>query len=274
MPVDRKRLGRGLYLLLMVWLVACAAPGGPSGPNSGTSPTPASPLPTWTPTSTPLAPSSFPTSTPSPYARPVPTRPQGHPSPTPSPFPGRIDAAGPLPIPTVQPLPPGSGRSPVRLRIPALALDVPVEPMGWHEEAGPTGVRTVWDVPLRAAGHHIDSAFPGEAGNVVISGHHNMGAAVFAKLSTIGEPNTPLQLGDEILLVDALGREFTYRITGWRRFPEPHASLALRKENAAYLAPTTFPQLTLITCWPAHTNTHRVIVTAVLTHITYHETTR
>ncbi len=146
--------------------------------------------------------------------------------------------------------------------------------MGWHEEAGPEGVRTFWDVPLNAAGHHIDSAFPGEAGNVVISGHHNMGAAVFARLSTIGEPNTPLRLGDEILLEDALGREFTYRITGWRRFPEPQASLALRKENAAYLAPTTFPQLTLITCWPAQTNTHRVIITAVLTHITDHETTR
>ncbi len=175
----------------------------------------------------------------------------------------RIDAAGPAPIPTVAPLPPGAGRSPVRIIIPAIGLDAAVQPMGWRV----VDDHTEWAVPDDAAGRHIDSAFPGEAGNVVISGHHNIGGRVFSGVSRIGEPDSPLGLGDEIILEDEIGREFVYRITGWRRFPEASASVAMRQENASYLLPTDFPQLTLITCWPAQTNTHRVIVMAVLTEM-------
>jgi len=155
----------------------------------------------------------------------------------------------------------------VRLLIPVLGLDVRVQPMGWHPVEDAQDVRTQWDVPDFAAGHHIDSAFPGERGNVVISGHNNMGGAVFASLSTIGEPGNPLALGDEIIVEDALGRRFIYRLTSWRRFPEANASVALRRENASYLLPTDFPQLTLITCWPPESNTHRVIITGALTEI-------
>ena len=135
--------------------------------------------------------------------------------------------------------------------------------MRWHR----VGERTEWIVPANAAGHHIDSAFPGEKGNVVISGHHNIGGRVFAQVSRIGEPGVPLGLGDTIILEDEGGRRFVYRITGWRRIPEADASVALRQENASYLLSTDFPQLTLITCWPADDNTHRVIIQAALTEI-------
>ncbi len=147
--------------------------------------------------------------------------------------------------------------------IPALGLDAPVHPMGWRT----VGNHTEWEVPDFAAGHHIDSAFPGEAGNVVISGHHNTGGNVFAALSRIGEPGMPFGLGDAIILEDDVGRRFVYRVTGWRRIPETDASVTTRQENASYLLSTDFPALTLITCWPAQTNTHRVIVMAALTEI-------
>lgn len=147
--------------------------------------------------------------------------------------------------------------------IPALGLDAPVHPMGWRT----VGNHTEWEVPDFAAGHHIDSAFPGEAGNVVISGHHNTGGNVFAALSRIGEPDAPFGLGDAIILEDDAGRRFVYRVTGWRRIPETDASVITRQENASYLLSTDFPALTLITCWPAQTNTHRVIVMAALTEI-------
>ncbi len=161
------------------------------------------------------------------------------------------------------PLPPGTGLPPVRIRIPAVGLDAPVQPMSWQV----VGDRTEWQVPENAAGHHIDSAFPGEAGNVVISGHHNIAGSVFAEISPIGEPGVPLGLNDEIVLTDEAGREFVYRISGWHRIPEANASVTERKTNARALQPTDFPQLTLITCWPASSNTHRVVITATLTDI-------
>ena len=129
------------------------------------------------------------------------------------------------------------------------------------------GDHTEWVIPANAAGHHIDSAFPGESGNVVISGHHNIQGRVFAQVSRIGEPGVSLGLGDEIILEDELGRRFIYRISDWRRIPEDEAAIELRRENASYLLPTDFPQLTLITCWPATNNTHRVIIQAVLSQI-------
>ena len=245
-------IGLTLVILLFFWgeLSGCAG----SPPASLTPPLVLHP--TWTPT---------PAARVRPRIMPGPARPRPSSRPTqPAPIltPGPA-AARPTPAATVSPLPAGAGRSPVRIRIPALGLDAPVQPMTWQNQ----GDRSIWQVPENAAGHHIDSAFPGEVGNVVISGHHNMGQRVFARLSSIGEANNPLRPGDAIILQDEVGRRITYRITRWQRIPEKNAPLAIRHENASYLLPTDFPQLTLITCWPATNNTHRVIIQARLTQI-------
>ncbi len=224
---------------------------------------------TWTPTPT-LAPTNTPTRTPAltpPRVRTNTPAPAKTPPTSPTPLPQRIDTAGPIALTTAAPLPRGDGRPPVRLLIPEIGLDIPVKPMGWHVVRDQNGVHSEWDVPDFAAGHHIDSAFPGETGNVVISGHNNIRGAVFAPLCIIGEPDSPLRPGDAIILVDEAGRRFVYRINGWQRVPESNASVALREENASYMLPTDSPQLTLITCWPPQSNTHRVIITAVLTDI-------
>ncbi len=178
---------------------------------------------------------------------------------------GRIDEAGPISLPMVAPLQPGDGRLPVRLLIPALGLDAAVEPMGWHVVSDANGTRSEWDIIDNAAGHHVNSAYPGELGNVVLSGHNNIGSAVFRSVSVIGEPGVDFGLGDKVILVDEAGRRFTYQVNGWQRFPESNASFAGREENARYMEPTDFAQLTLVTCWPPTSNTHRVIVTGLLT---------
>lgn len=190
---------------------------------------------------------------------------------TPSPVPRtdqgaeRVDQEGPVRLPTTEPLARGSGLPPVRLQIPVLGLDVPVEPMGWKVIRDRNGVRSEWDVVDNAAGHHINSAYPGEAGNVVLSGHNNIGGAVFQSVCVIGEPGVAFDLGDEMILVDEAGRRFTYRVNGWRRMKEANASISKRQDNARYMQPTEYAQLTLVTCWPPWSNTHRVVVTGLLT---------
>lgn len=246
--------------------------------------------PTWTPTLPPVPPpptatppgvatSTFtplPPPSPSPpaTATPLPTATATPPPPTPPPptavavvHDGRIDAIGPIPLPTVAPLSFGSGRAPVRLRIPALDLDTPVLPMGWHVVSDASGVRSEWDVVDFAAGHHINTAYPGEPGNVVLSGHNNIGGSVFRTLCVIGEPGVDFGLEDEMILVDESDRRFTYQVNGWQRLAERNASIATRLENAQWMAPTDHAQLTLVTCWPPWSNTHRVIVTGLLTAI-------
>jgi len=185
-------------------------------------------------------------------------------TPAPSSISGRIDVVGPVAVATVAPLPAGAGMPPTRLVIPALGLDTPVQTMGWKVIEDAKGVRSEWDVVDFAAGHHINSAFPGEPGNVVLSGHNNIGGAVFQSVCVIGEPGVDFGLGDEMILEDELGRRFIYQVNGWRRLKEANASIAKRQENAHYLDPTAFAQLTLVTCWPPTSNTHRVIVTGLL----------
>lgn len=236
--------------------------------------------PTWTPTATPVSaatatptPTHPPTATPTPTETPTPTL---APTSTLAPLPptatavvreGRIDAIGPIPLATAAPLSFGSGRAPVRLLIPALDLDAAVLPMGWHVVSDASGMRSEWDVVDDAAGHHINTAYPGEPGNVVLSGHNNIGGSVFRTLCVIGEPGVDFGLEDAMILVDEMGRRFTYQVNGWQRLAERNASIATRLENAQWLAPTDHAQLTLVTCWPPWSNTHRVIVTGLLTAI-------
>ena len=57
--------------------------------------------------------------------------------------------------------------------------------MAWQvsKEKGQRSVQ--WQVPLDQAGWHINSAKPGSVGNVVISGHHQMGSASLHRLRRV-----------------------------------------------------------------------------------------
>ncbi len=167
------------------------------------------------------------------------------------------------PATTVLP-PVGSNPPAVRLIIPSLGLDAPVVEVSWDVILEGETWRSVWQTADGAAGHHRNSANPGEAGNVVISGHHNTRGEVFRQVSEIGQPGTRFDIGDEIILVAADGRQYTYTVVRWERFPEEGLSAAERRAHARYLDPTTDAVLTLVTCWPYESNSHRVVVVARL----------
>lgn len=44
--------------------------------------------------------------------------------------------------------------------------------------------------------------------------------------------------------------------------PERDADLQTRLENARWIQPSQDERLTLVTCWPANSNTHRLIIVA------------
>ena len=168
-----------------------------------------------------------------------------------------IETSAPLAVADAQP--------PVRLQIPALALDVAVEPMAWQVTEFQGKRRAVWQVPMEEAGWHLNSAPVGALGNLVISGHHLQGGAVFAALAR-GE----VTVGQTIQVTDAQGRIFAYTVT---EVSAPIPALAATAQDAAqaaaYLAQPATPapdtaQLTLATGWPEFSDTHYIFVVARL----------
>lgn len=158
----------------------------------------------------------------------------------------------------VAPLAPADASAPTRLQIPVIGLDAAVEPMGWRVEEY-NGVRTtLWVLPELAAGWHPNSALAGAQGNVVISGHQLLGAAVFAPIA-LGD----VEVGQDVLLTDADGRTFVYRITQVTE-PQPITDDLAQEEALAaqYTAQSDEALLTLVSGWPDYTSTHRVFVIA------------
>lgn len=162
--------------------------------------------------------------------------------------------------PETFPEPPAVGQ-PNRLMIPKIALDTPIVDVGWSVvERG--GQRfTEWETADNAAGRHINSARPGEQGNVVLSGHHNTKGEVFRRISDL-----ELAPGDKIYLYDQAGRRFIYVVDEVTNPPllEVGATPEQRLANARYIQPTSDARVTLVTCWPYWTNTHRVVVVGKL----------
>ena len=144
-----------------------------------------------------------------------------------------------------------TGAAPTRIVIPAINLDAPVEVTGWHTVNGVSQ----WDVPDHfAAGWLKTSALLGQPGNTVLTGHHNIAGEVFRYL-------VKLKPGDEIEMY-ANGQLFLYKVTTRRILAERDQPEAVRLENAKWMEPTQDERVTLITCWPYTSNTHRVIIVA------------
>ncbi len=144
---------------------------------------------------------------------------------------------------------------PMRLVIPAIDLDAPVERIG--VEAVIQGGQTYyqWLVPAGyVAGWHENSARLGQPGNTVLNGHHNVYGEVFRDLIDLEE-------GDELIMFDE-NQEYTYRITAKEILPERGQSIDVRLENAQWIAPTEDERITLVTCWPYTDNSHRLVVVA------------
>jgi len=143
---------------------------------------------------------------------------------------------------------------PDRIVIPAISVDARVIPVGWQSVVRGGQVVVEWETAAYAAGFHKDSALPGQVGNTVISGHNNIKGAVFRKLYT-------LKPGDEVILFDD-GREYRYRVERTLILKDKGEPLEVRVRNAQWIAPTSDVRLTLVSCWPETSNTHRVVVVA------------
>ncbi len=205
-------------------------------------------LPTATPNASPTAP---------PSATPQPTTP------------------APTATPTVQMvvgnqgLPRGLGADPTRIVIPRMKLDTGVEVATWDvvDEAG-TQV-SEWQIPFDAVGNLSITARPGEAGNAVISGHHNLiGPNQFGVGQFAGLWN--LKVNDPVYVTDSLGRTFLYQVQKYYTLKELGQPQAVREQHAQQmLADDGTPILTMETCWngaqaPLSGNTWRWIVVSRL----------
>jgi sortase A len=226
-------------LLAAAVLAACSAP--PAGPT---------PAPTTAPPAVLPAPGDeAPTSAPAPDQPSVGVTPSaGQTQPTATPVGGES-----LPEPPLQ-------SEPNRLVIPAIDLDTSIVDVGWEVVERGEQRTTEWQTADNAAGRHVNSARPGEQGNVVLSGHHNTKGEVFRRIS-----QQELAVGDMIYLYDEQGRRFSYQVTEVTDpLAEVGASEAQRLANASYIQPTSDARVTLVTCWPYWTNTHRIVVVGSL----------
>jgi sortase A len=98
------------------------------------------------------------------------------------------------------------------------------------------------------------SAEPGFAGNTIMAGHNNLFGAVFGGLYD-------LEIGDEVAVWSELG-VFSYHVSEVMLLEEEGQPLEVRYQNAQWLNDTPEDRLTLITCWPRNSYTHRLLVIA------------
>ncbi|NHZ72766.1 MAG: sortase [Aquificales bacterium] len=144
---------------------------------------------------------------------------------------------------------------PMRLVIPAIDLDAPVESIGVEAIVQNGQTYYQWLVPADyIAGWHENSARLGQPGNTVLNGHHNVYGEVFRDLVDLEE-------GDELIMYDG-EQKYTYRITTKEILPERGQPINVRLENAQWIAPTEDERITLVTCWPYTDNSHRLVMVA------------
>ncbi|MFQ5408903.1 MAG: sortase [Anaerolineales bacterium] len=162
--------------------------------------------------------------------------------------------------PTPAPLVPVAGIDvgtiqPQRLEIPSIDLDAPVLPVGFVQFEQTGGNYVQWQVPDEyAVGWHGLSAGLGEAGNTVLNGHNNVFGEVFRFLDQV-------VVGD-VLNVYSGGQLHAYRVTESLILAERDQPIEVRQENAKWIAPSDDERITLVSCYPYQSNSHRLIVVA------------
>lgn len=146
---------------------------------------------------------------------------------------------------------PASDTGPTWIAIPSIKVASAVEPVGYQLTEQDLG----WQTADNAVGWHRSSAVPGSPGNTVMSGHNaTRGSRVFRDLYKIK--------AGAAITVTANGSEHRYVVTEIIILPYVFASEYRRSQIAALLGQFGDERLTLVTCYPWFTNTHRLIVVA------------
>ena len=65
-------------------------------------------------------------------------------------------------------------------------------------------------------------------------------------------------------LFDATGQQFKYTIAAFYRLKDTGVSAQQRIANGRFMEPTDQAQVTIITCWPPTSNTHRLVLSPCL----------
>jgi LPXTG-site transpeptidase (sortase) family protein len=205
---------------------------------------------TGAPTPHSVAPTPMPSATP--FAQPSMAPP---PSPTKSPTPTT------MPTPTVEPRWIDLGDEGVfqiagHIQIPAVQVDEELVSVSWSVREIDGQLSAVWDTVKGAVGYHRGTAPIGGPGNTVLNGHtRGDGQGEFQNLGDLAR-------GDEIRVWDAGGQPYLYIVDSVVTLQEAGLTLEERQRNAQYVRPTEDTRLTLVTCWPEWSYTHRVIVVA------------
>jgi sortase A len=104
-----------------------------------------------------------------------------------------------------------------------------------------------WEVLKKGVAQHIGSAAPGTRGNMVFAGHNDVYGEVFRDLEQLAP-------GDEIV-VSSERLAYTYVV---------RETVIVDPAEVWVMAPTDYPSLTLISCYPYRVNTKRIVVFADL----------
>jgi sortase A len=140
-----------------------------------------------------------------------------------------VQSYGEVPIPTQGP------QHAIRLQIPKINQDVPVvEGDGWEQLK-------------KGVGHHVNSANPGEIGNVVLSAHNDIHGEIFRDLDK-------LEKGD-LVIIFSERQSYTYVVED---------VLIVEPTQVEFLESTSSPTATLISCYPYLVDNKRIVVTANL----------
>jgi LPXTG-site transpeptidase (sortase) family protein len=150
--------------------------------------------------------------------------------------------------------PPPAHSPPTRLVLPSIHVDSPVIEVGWKTSELGGQLVSEWEVADFAVGFLKITALPGARGNTVMAGHNNIKGEVFKNL-------IDLKIGDELFVfVDKIS--YRYIVKQKLLLKESGVPLEQRLQNAEWIAPTDDTRLTLVSCWPYTSNTHRVIIVA------------
>ncbi len=173
--------------------------------------------------------------TPTRIVTPQPTEEGGQASPTPEPTPTRIAV------------------NPDRIVMPSIKLDAPIVASKPKEKTIGGETYEQFEAPNKfAVGWQTNSAVLGQAGNSVFNGHHNVDGKVFEHLSEIEPGETFYLMGGTV--------QYEYMVVNVMILPERDMDVQTRLENARWILPSDDERVTLVTCWPAWSNTHRLIV--------------
>lgn len=145
--------------------------------------------------------------------------------------------------------------TPERLVIESLGVDHRITPVASREVEYLGAVYQQWTAPNSGElGWHDTSAKLGTVGNTVINGHSSGYGETFRDLEE-------LKNGD-LIQVYAGNVLYTYVVANTMILKERWEPIEVRMENAHWINPSRDERLTLISCWPNNSNTHRVVVVA------------